>query len=256
MPPHASWLTLLLEHIKDTLEQNAHQLGQSFIGKKDPDWHSFEPVIASLCVMALLFVIAAVVRSKLADPDKAVIPEDKLTLRTFAEAFLGYFYDLCKSVMGPERAKKYFHVVAGSAMFVFLSNVLALVPGFPVATSSLNVTFGCALVVFLLFNLYGLQENGMAYVKHLAGPKWWLAPLIFPIEIISLCVRPVTLAVRLMMNMSVDHLVLFTFMGLVAVVLPLPVMLLGCLVIVVQTLVFSLLTAIYIGLATEHEEEH
>lgn len=254
MPSHSSWLTLLLEHIKDTLEHNAHHLGTSFIGQQEPTWHSWEPVIASLLVMALLVVVATVVRAKLADPEQAVIPEDRLTLRTFCEAFLGYFYDLAKSVMGPERAKKYFHVIAGAAMFVFFSNVLALVPGFPVATSSLSVTFGCALVVFLLFNLYGLQENGVGYIKHLMGPKWWLAWLIFPIEIISLCVRPVTLAVRLMMNMSVDHLILGTFMGLIAVLLPLPVMLLGCLVIVVQTLVFSLLTAIYIGLATEHEE--
>ncbi|MEZ4220752.1 MAG: F0F1 ATP synthase subunit A [Polyangiaceae bacterium] len=254
MPEHSNWLTVLLEHFRSTLEHNAHHLGQSFVGKQEPTWQSWQPLIAALVVFVLLFLIAGSVRARLSDTDKAVIPEDKLTLRTFIETFLGYFYDLCKSVMGPERAKKYFHVVAGSALFVFVSNVLALIPGAPVATSNLNITFGCAAVVFLLFNLYGLQTNGMAYIKHLAGPKWWLAPLIFPIEIISLCVRPVTLSVRLMMNMSVDHIVLGTFMGLIAVVVPLPVMLLGVLVIVIQTLVFSLLTAIYIGLATEHEE--
>jgi F-type H+-transporting ATPase subunit a len=123
----------------------------------------------------------------------------------------------------------------------------------PVATSSLNITLGCALVVFVLFNLYGLKENGLGYVKHLMGPAWYLAPLIFPVEVISLCVRPVTLAIRLMLNMAVDHLILSIFLGLVALLVPVPVMLLGCLVIIVQTLVFTLLTCIYIGLATEHE---
>jgi F-type H+-transporting ATPase subunit a len=139
---------------------------------------------------------------------------------------------------------------------VFFSNVLALLPGMPVATSHLSITLGCALVVFVLFNIYGLMTNGMGYVKHLAGPVWWLAPLLFPLEVLSLCIRPVTLAVRLMVNMAADHVMLGLFLGLVAVILPVPVMLLGCLVVVVQTLVFTLLTCIYIALATEGHEEH
>ena len=155
--------------------------------------------------------------------------------------------------MGAERAKRYFPLIGTSAVFVFFANVMALIPGMPVATSSLNITLGCGLVVFFLFNTYGLLTNGWAYVKHLAGPMWWLAPLLFPIELISLCVRPVTLGVRLMINMAVDHLILGLFMGLFAIIVPIPLMLLGCLVVVVQTLVFALLTCVYIGLATEHE---
>jgi F-type H+-transporting ATPase subunit a len=131
--------------------------------------------------------------------------------------------------------------------------VLALVPGAPVPTTHLGVTLGCALVVFILFNIYGLKENGWAYIKHLAGPAWYLAPLMFVIETISLLVRPLTLAIRLMLNMAVDHLIVGIFAGLVAVLVPLPFMLLGVLVLIVQTLVFTMLTCVYIGLATEHE---
>jgi F-type H+-transporting ATPase subunit a len=71
-------------------------------------------------------------------------------------------------------------------------------------------------------------------------------------------VRPLTLAVRLMLNMAVDHLLLSIFLGLVAVFVPVPLMILGVLVVLIQTLVFSMLTAIYIGLATEpmHHDEH
>jgi F-type H+-transporting ATPase subunit a len=254
MPEHTSFLTYLLAYFKGTLEHNASAVGQTLIGKHDPSWQSFEPLAAALIVAVLLLVIGASVRTKLADPEKGVIPDDRLTLRTFMEAFLGYFYDLAKSVMGPVRAKKYFPVIGAGACFVFLSNVMALIPGFPVATSNLNITLGAALVVFILFNIYGLIENGSAYLKHLAGPIWWIAWLIFPIELISLMVRPVTLAVRLMLNMAVDHLLLGIFMGLVAVLVPLPVMALGILVVAIQTLVFALLTTIYIGLATEHEE--
>lgn len=256
MPDHSSFLTFLLEHIRETLSHNAHALGQSVIGKHPPTWQSFEPVSAAILVAMLLIGLGFGVRSRLADVEEAVIPEDKLTLRTFFEIFLGYFYDLAKSVMDAQRAKEYFPLIATASSFVFFANVLALVPGMPVATSSLNVTLGTSLVVFVLFNWYGIQKNGLGYIKHLAGPAWYLAWLVFPIELISLCVRPITLAVRLMLNMAVDHLILGIFLALVAVLVPLPVMALGIVVVIVQTLVFTLLTSIYIGLATEHEEHH
>jgi F-type H+-transporting ATPase subunit a len=253
MPEHSNWLTLILSHFRETLEHNADLLGDSVVGKQPPTWQSFEPLAASLFVTLLLLLIAVRVRSRLDRTDEAIIPEEKLTLRTFMEAFLSYFYDLAKNVMDAERAKKYFPLIGTGALFVFFANVMALVPGFPVATSSLNITLGSALVVFVLFNAYGLMTNGFGYIKHLAGPAWYLAPLMFPIEVISLCVRPVTLAVRLMVNMAADHLMLGLFLSLVAVLVPVPLMMLGCLVVLIQTLVFAMLTCIYIGLATEHE---
>ena len=256
MPEHSSWLTLVLSHMRETLDHNAHVLGDTVVGHHPPTWQSFEAIGAALLVATILLLVSIRVRSRLSKTEEALIPEDRLTLRTFMEAFLGYFYDLAKSVMGPERAKKYFPLVGTSALFVFFSNVLALIPGMPVATSNLNITLGCAAVVFVLFNAYGLMAQGMGYVKHLAGPVWWLAWLLFPLEVLSLCIRPITLAIRLMVNMAADHVMLSLFLGLVALVVPVPVMLLGCLVVVVQTLVFTLLTCIYIGLATEGHEEH
>jgi F-type H+-transporting ATPase subunit a len=253
MPEHTSWFTLLLAHMHETLDQNAQAFGETVIKHEAPTWRSFEPMAAALFVTLLVLGIALRVRARLQNPDDAVIPEDRLTLRTFMEAFLSYFYDLAKSVMDAERAKKYFPLIGTAAMFVFFSNVLALIPGFPVATSSLSITLGCAIVVFICFNAYGLATNGFSYIAHLAGPAWYLAWLVFPIEVISLTVRPITLAVRLMLNMSVDHLILGIFLSLVAALIPIPVMLLGCLIILIQTLVFTLLTCIYIGLATEHE---
>ncbi len=253
MPEHTSWFTLLLAHMHETLDQNAQAFGESVIKHEAPSWRSFEPMAAALFVTLIVLGIALRVRSRLQNPDDAIVPEDKLTLRTFMEAFLSYFYDLAKSVMDAERAKKYFPLIGTAAMFVFFSNILALIPGFPVATSSLSITLGCAIVVFVCFNAYGLATNGFSYVAHLAGPAWYLAWLVFPIEVISLTVRPITLAVRLMLNMSVDHLILGIFLSLVAALIPIPVMILGCLIILIQTLVFTLLTCIYIGLATEHE---
>jgi F-type H+-transporting ATPase subunit a len=256
MPDHTSGLTYLLGYMRETLEHNASIAGRSLIGKHEPTWQSWEPLAMSLIVALVLLLVGVSVRSKLADPRKAIVPDDRLTLRTFVEAFLGYFYDLAKSVMGPVRAKKYFPVIGAGACFVFLCNVMSLIPGMPVATTSLNITMGSALVVFILFNIYGFIENGWGYLKHLAGPVLLIAPLIFVIELISLLVRPITLAVRLMLNLAIDHLLLAIFMGLIPLLLPLPLMVLGIVVVIIQTLVFALLTTIYIGLATEHEEHH
>jgi F-type H+-transporting ATPase subunit a len=253
MPNHSSWLTFFLGGLKDNLDQNASIIGNSIVNGHPPTWMSFEPIVAAIFVAVVVLILALMARARLTRLDEAVIPDDKLTLRTFMEVFLGYFYDLAKSMMGAERAKQYFPIIGTSAIFVFFANIMALLPGMPVATSSLNITLGCAAVVFILFNFYGIKANGMAYIKHLAGPAWYLAWLVFPIEIISLCVRPITLAVRLMLNMSVDHLILGIFTGLVALFIPIPFMILGCLVVLIQTLVFTLLTTIYISLATEHE---
>jgi F-type H+-transporting ATPase subunit a len=253
MPEHSSWLTLILSHFRETLEHNAQLVGYSVYAKQAPGWHSFEPLAASLFVMVLVLAVGARVRSRLNRTDEAVVPEDTLTLRTFMEAFLGYFYDLAKNIMDADRAKKYFPLIGTAAIFVFFANVMALIPGMPVATSNLNITLGCGLVVFVMFNAYGLMTNGWGYIAHLAGPAWYLWWLMFPIEVISLCVRPLTLGVRLMVNMAADHLMLGLFLSLVALLVPIPIMLLGCLVVLIQTLVFTMLTCIYIGLATEHE---
>ncbi len=253
MPSHSTWLTFILGSMKDNLDANVEAIGNSLMNGHPPTWMSFEPIVAAIFVAFVVLVLAFLARARLVKLDEAVIPDEKLSLRTFMEVFLGYFYDLAKSMRGPKRAKKYFPVIGTSAIFVFFANVMALIPGMPVATSNLNITLGCAIVVFVLFNFYGLKENGWSYIKHLAGPAWYLAPLVFVIEIISLCVRPITLAVRLMLNMSVDHLILSIFVSLVALVIPVPLMILGCLIVLIQTLVFTLLTTIYISLATEHD---
>ncbi len=258
MPKHTYWLTYLLEKVP-ALKANAHNLGESIIGHQHPDYRSTEPVITSMLYMGILLLLAVIVRGRLTNLKEAAVPSDKLTLTTFFEVLVGYFYDMAKDVMGAERAKRYFPLIGSLALFILFSNLIGMVPGVGSPTSSLNVTLGCAIIVFLCFNYYGLKENGWHYLKHMAGPKWYLAPLIFPIEIISTCVRPITLAVRLMVNIAVDHLLAALFLGLVTLFVPIPVAFLGLIVCVVQTIVFCLLTTVYIGLATEpmhHEEEH
>ncbi len=256
MPEHTSFITYFLARFP-ALRENAHHLGYSVPAPGEAvEYRGLEPIFTSLLMILLVVFLAASVRSEIKKLEESVVPDETLSTRTFFEAFFGYFYDMAKDVMGAKSAKRYFHLVGGSAAFIFFSNCLALIPGFNPPTSNLNVTFGCALFVFLAFNFWGIKENGFGYIAHLAGPKWYLAPLIFPIEVISTCVRPITLAIRLMINMAVDHLVASIFLGMIALFVPIPLMFLAVIVILVQTLVFCLLSSIYIGLATEHAEEH
>lgn len=252
MPEHTSFLSYLIAMFP-ALGENMRNLGHTAFGKP-VTVHSAEPLLGSLMVCIFVATLAWVTRTKVVDYDKSVIPEAKLTVSTFMEFFIGTFYNATKDIMGAKRAKRYFPIIGTGACFIFFCNVMGMIPGFTPPTSSWNITLGCALVVFVLFNYYGIKENGLGYFKHLAGPIPVLAPLIFPLELLSVLIRPITLSIRLMLNLAVDHLLVTIFTGLFMFVLPIPVMLLGTLVVIVQTYVFCLLTAIYIALATDHEE--
>jgi F-type H+-transporting ATPase subunit a len=253
MPEHTSFFSYLIAMFP-ALGQNMAAFGKTFVGGKPVNAHGAEPLVASVFVAILIIVAAVLTRARVQQHETAVIPDAKLTLRTMMEVLVGAFYNLMREMMGPKRAKRYFPIVGTAAVFIFFSNFIGLIPGFNPPTSSWNVTAGCAIIVFIAFNYYGIKENGLGYFKHLAGPVWWLAWLIFPLEVISLCLRPITLSIRLMLNMAVDHLLLSIVFGMVALLVPIPIMMLGTLVALVQVVVFCLLSSIYITLATEHED--
>ena len=229
--------------------------------------HGAEAFIHVFFVVLILAVMSGLVFTKIKDTHQALIPEDRLTLRTFFEVFVGGTYALMSDVMGKKPARYFLPLIGTCAFFILFSNALGLVPGFLPPTSSMSVTLACGGIIFIATHVYGLKENGVNHVKHLFGPiiKWYALPLmilIFMIEVISHLVRPMSLAIRLMANMFADHTVLGIFMGLSVMaglggfLLPVPVLLLGSLVVVVQALVFCLLSTVYIAMAIEHGEDH
>lgn len=261
MPEHTSFLSYLIAMFP-ALGENMHNFGETFLGHKKVDAHGAEPIAASLLVVLVVTLLALRAKAQVTDYEKSVIPDEKLSLRTFFEIFIGYFYNMMKDMMGPTRAKKYFPVVGTAACFVFFSNVLGLIPGFLPPTASWNITAGSAIVVLVAFTYYGIQAQGIGFFTHLAGP--WMGPALLPINILlfaiefvsTFIIRPITLSIRLMLNIAVDHLLLSILLGMFTLFLPIPIMMLGTLVAVVQVLVFCLLTSIYISLATEVHEEH
>jgi F-type H+-transporting ATPase subunit a len=138
-------------------------------------------------------------------------------------------------------------------LYVFIGNLIGLVPGFFPPTANLNTTASIALVVFTFTHVIGIKYHGAKYIKHFLGPVWWMSPLIFVIEIIGHFARILSLSFRLFGNMMGHEIVLAILFGLAgAFFAPLPIMALGIFVAFVQAFVFFLLSIIYFSGAMEH----
>jgi len=213
-------------------------------------------VLMFLVVIAFVVWGASAFRKGLKAPDKGVVPPRKMNLRNFFEMTAEGVYGLVEGGMGERNARRFYPLIGTLWIFILFGNLLGLIPGFLTPNDTVKTNLALALLVFFLTHYYGIKEHGVgAYFKHFAGPVWWLAWLIFPIEIISHLARPLSLTLRLLGNMVADHKVVFTFTTLVPLVVPLPFYLLGMLVCFVQALVFCMLTMVYIGMAIEHEHE-
>jgi F-type H+-transporting ATPase subunit a len=158
--------------------------------------------------------------------------------------------NMVEDIIGPH-GLKYFPVVMTFAVLILVSNLMGLFPLFMTPTSATSVTFALGLSSFLYYNYIGISENGLfGHLKHLAGPIWWIAPLIFPIELISNLIRPFSLGIRLFGNMFADEKVMETLAGLAPPytwVAPIALMPLSVFVALIQTFVFILLSQLYLS---------
>jgi F-type H+-transporting ATPase subunit a len=150
--------------------------------------------------------------------------------------------------------QKYQAYVTCIFLFVLLNNLSGLIPGIDAPTTSIMVTLGLAVPTFLYYNYHGIREQGViGYLKHFCGPVWWMAWLIFPIEIVSHLARVMSLSVRLYANMFAGDLVTMVFFSLIPVGIPVIFLGLHLFVSLIQAFVFMLLTMIYLSLAVAHE---
>lgn len=223
---------------------------EAMFGEYTPEnaipWYTIMFVIACILTVCVIYLL----KGKLSDDD----PEHgQLTL----EAGFLAIKDLVVSVIG-EHGFKYFPVMATFAVLVLISNLMGLFPMFMAPTASVNVTFALSVTSFLYYTSVGIGENGLVkYLGHFAGPKLPLligivvTPLIFSVELISNLIRPFTLGIRLFANMFADEKIFAEITGLyppfTQIGVPLLLTGLGLFVALVQTLVFTLLSMIYIG---------
>lgn len=242
---HESWFTALLNQFLAAPANAVYQL----IGKHPhdaarpwPDWLGTE-IFAALVIM----ILAALLRSRLSMDRPG-------TLQHMFEGLYGMFKSQAQDVIGHDGHK---HIYFAGTLFLFIvvMNLLGLVPAFESPTMFPWVPLGCAICTFVYYNFWGIKVQGIVgYLKHFAGPMWWLAWFMFPLEIISHLIRPVSLTIRLYANMLAGEQVTIAFLGLVPFALPVVVMGLHTFVSLLQAFIFMLLTMSYVSLAIEHEE--
>ena len=208
--------------------------------------------IPDYLVMVFFVAVLLVVLLGLASRKPSLVPGGR---QSVAEMIVQMFEGLIVDTVGPE-GRKYLPVVATVGLFVFGCNMIGLVPGFMSPTSKLNVTIGCALVVFFYYHAQGVKAQGLKYFKHFMGPIPALAPLMIPIEIISHFSRPVSLSMRLFGNIFAEELLIVIMASIIPFLLPLPFMAVAIFTSLIQSFVFVLLSCIYIAGAVAHEEEH
>ncbi|MEB2283380.1 MAG: F0F1 ATP synthase subunit A [Myxococcales bacterium] len=205
-----------------------------------------------MLVMLGLLVFAVRARQQLASATDVVVPDRGFSARNIAEVITEFITNLSESVIGHE-GPKYVPLFASLFLFILGSNLIGLIPGFTPPTDNFNVTLALGVVAFLAYNYYGFRAHGLGYLKQFAGPLLLLAPLMIVVELFSHLFRPASLAIRLYGNMFADHLLLGIFTDLTKVIIPVIFYVLGTFVSLVQALVFTLLTMVYVGLAISHD---
>ena len=213
--------------------------------------HGQEWIILShyVLVIGIIFLIARAATRKL-----QLVPTGA---QNVMETFVGGIITMGADTMGEKNSRVYMPLIASLAIVIFVSNMMGVIPGFEAPTSNINFTLSLALIVFVYYNYVGIKKNGfVAYFKHFMGPMPILAPLMFPIEIISHISRIISLSFRLFGSIRGDDMFLMVLLMLVPWLLPLPGFFLLTAFGFLQAFIFSILTYVYIAgsIMMEHEE--
>jgi len=160
-----------------------------------------DPIVMILLIALGLIIFSFWLRGRLS-------VENPTPAQHLLEVLLESIQNLMKEVIGPE-SRRFTPIIGTLAIYIFIGNVIGMIPGFISPTSNLNVTASCGLTVFVYYNYQGIRKHGFVkYMKHFGGPVIWLAPLLFLIEIISHLARPFSLSVRLFGNIFAEELII------------------------------------------------
>jgi F-type H+-transporting ATPase subunit a len=213
--------------------------------------HGQEWIILShfVLVIGIIFLISRMATRKL-----QLVPTGS---QNVMETFVGGIISMGADTMGEKNARIYMPLIGSLALVIFVSNMIGVIPGFEAPTSNINFTLSLALIVFIYYNYLGIKKNGFVnYFKHFMGPMPVLAPLMFPIEIISHISRIISLSFRLFGSIRGDDMFLMVLLMLVPWIVPLPGFFLLTAFGFLQAFIFSILTYVYIAGSIMMEEEH
>ncbi|HYC58480.1 MAG TPA: F0F1 ATP synthase subunit A [Thermoanaerobaculia bacterium] len=231
-----------MEHEHSILYEPFNAIAKPLLGFAVPDH----------VIMALLVLLISAIVFPLAS--RRFNRDNPGGFQQFLELIVGGLKALLNDIVGPH-SEKYLYIVGGFASFIFVSNLFGLFFFLQPPTGNPSTTFALSLTAFLYYNWQGIKTQGLGhYLGHFAGPIWWLAPLMFPIELIGHLARILSLAMRLFGNIFGEHTATGIFMGMLPFLLPWPMMGLGIFGAFLQTFVFIMLTMVYIGGAVATEE--
>ncbi|MDD2566991.1 MAG: F0F1 ATP synthase subunit A, partial [Thiovulaceae bacterium] len=166
----------------------------------------------------LLAAAIALTIVKMAMSNLQLVPRGTQNLM---EAYISGVLKMGTDVMGKENARRYLPLVATIGLFVGIANLIGVIPGFEAPTAFLEFALTLAICVFVFYNFEGIRRQGfISYFKHFFGPVWWLAWLMFPIEIVSHFSRLVSLSFRLFGNVKGDDMFLMVILMLAPWILP------------------------------------
>ena len=257
MGEHGTWFDYLnrFSWWRSFDKEMKHLLGHRPVPMLGGDGWTLTHVLVTLVVVAFTIWGVLAFYKDMRGKDGGLVPPPRMNLRNFFEYNAESVYGMVEQSVGESNAGRFFPIIGALWLFILFNNMIALIPGFVSPDDTLKTNVGLAVMVFILTHIYGVKEHGLfSYIKHFFGPVWWLAWLIFPIEIISHLARPLSLSVRLLGNMFADHKVVMSFFALVPIFVPVPFLLLGLLICLIQALVFCTLAMVYFGMAIEHEE--
>ncbi|HUK91689.1 MAG TPA: F0F1 ATP synthase subunit A [Blastocatellia bacterium] len=214
-----------------------------------------ETIIPVHIVMAIILFVICVVGALLMRGKLSVDRPSKG--QQLLEIIVEQIRGLLDQVIGPY-GLRYIPIIGSMAVFILIGNLMGLIPGLEAPTMSINVTGALAITSFLYYLSMGFRQQGIRYLKHFTGGltgAWLpLGLMIFVIELMSNFVRPVTLSVRLFVNMFADHLIGQTFLHLAPWLVPIFTLILGVFVAFVQTFIFIMLSMVYLSETVPHEE--
>jgi F-type H+-transporting ATPase subunit a len=243
--PEQLWFTALLNHLfavpVDALLR-ALSIEPRYPQAPIPNSLSMELLVFGFAVALFLLV-----RSRLS-------VDNPHGLQHLFELVDGFLKGQSDEVIGGHHNEAYTPFLAALLYFILFCNLIGLIPGFESPTALAVVPLGCAICAFLYYQAQGFKHAGIGYLKHFAGPVWWLAWLMLPIEIISHLARVLSLTIRLYANMFAGDMVTLVFFSLIPLGVPIAFLGLHIGVSLLQTYIFVLLTTVYLqgAVGSEH----
>ncbi len=238
-----------------------HQTVYSLVGIPEHYAH----VAGAGLVTVVLTLAGLKIKSTLKNMDAHILPEPKASWLNISALIVGSWKNLLSSMIG-HGAEKFVPVIGTTFLFILFCNLSGLIPGFPPPTDNINTNLALGLITFLVYQVMGFKEHGWHYLKQFTGglpPAGYgpvltgflilVAGLMVVIELVGHAIRPLSLSLRLWGNITGDHTLVGVFMGLIPLGFPILAMALGVFVCFIQSLVFSLLSAVYIKLAVSHD---